>query len=237
MGERDWEPAGQGWQGKQAELRLAGWSRSRRVVLLRRRLARELALAEREGDQLRLSFVEVEQGEGRRAYEFAVLVSSLEAEIVTLAQLYRDRADCENNYDELKNHWGWGGFTTHDLKRCRLMAGIVALVYNWWSLFVRLADPDRRREAITSRPLLLHAVARQSRHGGQTRITVSSMHAEAESAARALRRIAAFFAELRQTAEQLSDLERWCRMLSRALVKYLKGRVLKPPDRFLPASA
>jgi len=28
---------------------------------------------------------------------------------------------------------GWGGFTTHDLKRCRLLARSVALIYNWWS--------------------------------------------------------------------------------------------------------
>src|ERR1700761_2349415 len=60
----------------------------------------------------------------------------------------------ENSFDELKNHWGWGGFTTHDLVRCRMMARIVALVFNWWNLFVRLADPDHHREAITSRPLL-----------------------------------------------------------------------------------
>jgi hypothetical protein len=33
----------------------------------------------------------------------------------------------------------------------------VALVYNWWSLFVRLADPEHHRETITSRPLLLSA--------------------------------------------------------------------------------
>ena len=52
-------------------------------------------------------------------------------------------------------HWGWGGFVTHDVKRCRLTARFVALVYNWWSLFVRLADPDRHTEALTSRPLLL----------------------------------------------------------------------------------
>ena len=44
-----------------------------------------------------------------------------------MAQLYRDRATGENNFDELKNHWGWGGFTTRDLPRCRLMARIVAL--------------------------------------------------------------------------------------------------------------
>ena len=33
-----WRDAGQGWQGREAELRLDGWSRERRVVVLRRRL-------------------------------------------------------------------------------------------------------------------------------------------------------------------------------------------------------
>src|SRR4029077_6484947 len=70
-------------------------------------------------------------------------------------------------FDELKNQWGWGGFTTQDLHRCRLVAGTVALVYNWWNLFTRLADPEHHREALTSRPLLLSAVARQTQHAGQ----------------------------------------------------------------------
>jgi hypothetical protein len=61
------------------------------------------------------------------------------------AQHYRDRADSENNFDELKNQWGWGGYTTKDLKRCRLISRMVALVYNWWSLFVRLANPNKHR--------------------------------------------------------------------------------------------
>jgi hypothetical protein len=198
MAEGGWVAAGQGFAGKDAMLRLAGWSRARRVVLLRRRAARELALAERDDGQLRLSFLDVSPQGERQIYEVAVLVTSLEAEILTLAQLYRDRADCENAFDELKNHWGWGGFTTQDLKRCRLMAGMVALIYNWWSLFVRLADSDHHREVITSRPLLLHAVARQSRHPGQTRLTVSSMHAKGGAAARALCRIAAFFTDLKR---------------------------------------
>ena len=110
-------------------------------------------------------------------WENAALVTSLSDEILTLGQLYRDRADCENTYDELKNHWGWGGFTTHDLKRCRLLAGVVALVYNWWSLFVHLAEPDHHREAITTRPLLLTAVARQTQHAGQVKLTISNVHA------------------------------------------------------------
>src|ERR1700741_4919975 len=32
MAERDWSDAGQGWQGKETNLRLMGWSRQRRVV-------------------------------------------------------------------------------------------------------------------------------------------------------------------------------------------------------------
>jgi len=40
---------------------------------------------------------------------------SLDSEILTIGQLYRGRAHCQNSFDELKNQWGWGGFTTRDL--------------------------------------------------------------------------------------------------------------------------
>ena len=36
--ETRWQDAGQGWQGVEAQLQLSGWSRSRRVVVARRRL-------------------------------------------------------------------------------------------------------------------------------------------------------------------------------------------------------
>ncbi len=234
MGEGEWVDAGHGWQGKEGALRLQGWSRARRVVVLRRKLRRELALTERRNDgaQQLLGFAEVEAG--RELYETAVLVTSSDAEVLTLGQLYRDRGNAENAFDELKNHWGWGGFVTHDLKRCRLMARTVALIYDWWSLFARLAEPDRHTEAITSRPLLLHAVAEETRHAGQTRLTVTSSHARWRQVRLAMARLVAFFGTLSRTAEQLTPLERWCRILSRALVKYLKGRVLKPPDVYLP---
>ena len=67
-----------------------------------------------------------------KGYEYAVLVTDLSHEPHVLAQLYRDRGDAENTFDEIKNQWGWTGFTTHDLKRCQLSAMAVALVYNWW---------------------------------------------------------------------------------------------------------
>jgi hypothetical protein len=236
MGEQDWQDAGAGWQGKDGQLRLQGWSRHRRIVILRRRIERSLALTKRDVDgQLRLGFAEIDGG--AEVWEYAVLVTSLSCEILTIGQLYRDRADCENSFDELKNQWGWGGFTTRDLKRCRLMAGCVALVFNWWNLFVRLADPDHHREAITSRPLLLQAIGRQTNHAGRTNVTITSSHGEHNRARQALTRIAGFFAELRKTAEQLTPLERWYRIVSEALKKFLRGRILVPPRQLQPAGA
>jgi hypothetical protein len=38
------------------------------------------------------------------------LVSNSNYELKAIGQLYRDRADCENGFDELKNQWGWGGY-------------------------------------------------------------------------------------------------------------------------------
>jgi hypothetical protein len=233
MGATDWQAAGQGWQGKEAALRLEGWSRTRRVVVLRRRLKEALGVsAPGASGQLSLGFVEVSRGE---VHEYAVLVTSLDCELLTIAQLYRDRADCENAFDELKNQWGWGGFTTRDLKPCRLMARMIALVYDWWNLFARLADPDHHREAITSRPLLLHSVARRTSHAGQTWLTIGSLHGLAGTARAALSAMSAFFATLRETAEQLTAPERWLRILAHALRKYLKGRPLAPP--YLPQPA
>ena len=127
--------------------------------------------------------------------------------------------------DELKNQWDRGGFTTHDLKRFRLIAGVVALVYNWWNLFVRLANPGKRHEAITSRPLLLHGVTTKTRHGGQTTLTITSQHAKQAAIQAVLIRIAAFLASLRSTTEQFTDAERLALILRRAFAKFLRGRL------------
>ena len=228
----DWTNAGQGWQGREDTLRLEGWSRQRQLVILRRRLKEGMAIAGRDGaGQLALGFVEI--GPGAEAYEYGVLVTCLEEEVLTLAQLYRDRADSENPFDELKNQWGWGGFTTRDLARCQIMARFIALIYNWWNLFVRLAEPDRHLEAITSRPLLLSAIAERSRHARQTTLRVASSHAKAGWAASVLSGIARFLRELVQSAEQLTAGQRWRRILAHAVRGFLNGRQLRLPARLM----
>jgi Transposase DDE domain group 1 len=188
-----WTDAGQGWEGKDGSLRLSGWDATRRVVVLRRPLRGEMLIAQEDKGQGLLGFIEADRKTGKRTtgYEYAVLVSNLDHEVLSLGQLYRDRADAENAFDELKNQWGWGGFTTHDLHRCQLSARAVALIYNWWSLFVRLANPQARREAITSRPWLMSSVGRKTEHAGQTTITLTAMHAHFGKAKNALMRVSA----------------------------------------------
>jgi len=165
----------------------------------------------------------------------AALVTSLDLELLSVAQLYRDRGDSENSFDELKNQWGWAGFTTVDINRCQIMARLIALVYNWWTLYVRLADPEHHHEALTTRSLLLNAVGRQTQHAGQTRLTITSSHSRRAQVESALTGIARFFAWLKKTAEQLTAIERWTLILSHALRKFLRGRKLQPPPNLLPA--
>jgi hypothetical protein len=221
FGQEDWIAAGQGWEGTEAPLRLMGWSRPRRVVVLRRRIRGELAVNAGQARLGQTEFACVELCEGGVAYEYAVLVTSLRDSVATLAQHYRDRADMENIYDELKNQWGWGGYTTRDMHRCQVTARIVAQVYNWWTIYAGLAVPDRHAEAVTSRPLLLYAVGKQVRHAGKTVLLLTSTHAKAQAVERSLKAVADFLDYIRSTARQLNWTERWRLILDRAFARLL----------------
>lgn len=130
-------------------LQLHGWSKKRRVVIVRQRIRGGIARERRvDGKQLRLDLAGPSVHEGERLWEYAVLVTDVPYPIEAIGQLYRDRADCENGFDELKNQWGMSGFTTQDINRCQTTARACALVYNWWSWYCRAANPTARMEAI-----------------------------------------------------------------------------------------
>jgi hypothetical protein len=225
----EWVDAGQGFKGAEATLRLTGWSRERRVIVLKRPIREETVLTD---DQLHLAFIETE--DGIRKYEYQVLVTSLPDELLAIAQHYRDRGDCENCFDELKNQWGWGGFTTKDLHRCRIISRLIALVYNWWSLYARLVNPDKHHEAITSRPLMLQSIGRKTTHSGQTTVTVTSTHAKASVIQAAMRDLTTFFKELSRTAEQLGVTGRVRLIAQRAFRKLLSSLPPLSPPKLLP---
>jgi len=225
-----WQKTHHGYEARSTELKLSTWIKPRRVIIVRRRLDKNIVIAPDTIKALPRQMSLIEPAEDMAAFEYSVLVSSLDAEVTTIVQHYRDRADCENNFDEIKNQWGWGGFVTQKIKPCRFVARMIALIYNWWSLFVRLAEPDKHYEAIVSRPLLLHSVGKQTSHAAQKTITITSTHGRASYVRAAYERICAFFDDLKAIAPQLTPLQCWYRILSEAMKKYLQGVILKPPD-------
>ena len=232
-----WVDAGQGWEGLDEQLQLSGWTQKRRVLILRRPLRQSRGKqADKSKDNKQLELDLPELSHSGVLYEYAVLVTSLTDPERTIAQHYRDRGDSENNFDELKNQWAWAGFTTHDRKRCQLMARITALIYNWWTICMRLGIPNKHAEAITSRPLALHGIARRTHHSNQTTVEITSMHSEANLIERALTKVSAFLKRIKTSAEQLSILERWRLILSAAFQSFLAGKVLGWRTRLPEAS-
>jgi hypothetical protein len=74
----------------------------------------------------------------------------------------RERAGAENCFDELKNQWGWAGYTSHRFSSSQIMANFIALVYNWWSLSLQFYDEGHHRGAIRTRPMLTPGNSRAS---------------------------------------------------------------------------
>jgi hypothetical protein len=226
-GEGVWTRFNPEWELKESTLQLYGWKRARRVVIARRRLAKDalIGIEYPVGGQRELALVE--GPEDMRLFEYSVLVTNLDDELVTLMRHYRDRADCENNFDETKNQWGWGGFVTRQLQTSQIMARLVALIYNWWNLFVRLAIPDKHHEAITSRPLLLSSVGRLTESGRQRRMVITSTHGETITIQRAYARVHAFFSWLKATATQLTRNECWYLIVIKSMEVFTGSG---PPD-------
>lgn len=230
---QDWQDVGQGSQAVEAKLKLSGWSHARRVIVIRsaakdKPVTLEAVTGKKAKRQQNLGLNDTDPV---KRWDYAVLVTNSNYEIKAIGQLYRDRADCENGFDELKNQWGWGGYTTQDLERCNLCARAVALIYNWWSWYVRLANPATRLEAITSRPLLLAGVARLTEHAGQSRLLLTLTHAAGDLIKSMVANVRKGLDTILATAPQLTKPERW-----KALVRYIVEKIIatKPNNYVQP---
>ena len=228
---QDWSRAdNQGCQMVQDWLQLHGWSKKRRVIVVRQRIRGGIARERRVDDkQLSLDLAGPSVHEGERLWEYAVLVTDVQYPIEAIGQLYRDRADCENGFDELKNQWGLSGFSTQDINRCQTTARACALVYNWWSWYCRAAHPTARMEAITSRPLLLAAVGKASSHAGQTTLYLTPMHGKRHMLKQLLVNIDAALQHVKATAEQFKMTDPWA-----VLMRYVSDRIAPVLGPFRP---
>ena len=228
-----WSEMGQGWTGCEDGLRLSGWSTKRRVIVMRRQRKTDLVLEQKnKAHKGQTDLLFIDENEPVKSWEYAVLVSNANYELVQIGQLYRDRADCENGFDEIKNQWGWGGYSTQDIERCALSARAVALIYNWWSWYVRLANPKSRLEAKTSRPQLLNAVGKLTSHARVNKIVLVLTHEAGHHIKAMIANIHAGVEHIRRAAPQLAGHNRWY-----ALARYIADKILAfVPHTPLPAA-
>lgn len=151
-------------QMAETTVRLHGWSRERRIVIVR-----TLKPANPTPQDL---FWETPED------EVAVYVTNLERRAATpeqVALLYAHRADTENVFDELKNQWGFRGYCSRRAVVTELAARLVLLTYNLWSLFTRLMglNPGHHTEAIKSRRDFLFLAAQVVESGRQRTVKLA----------------------------------------------------------------
>lgn len=162
--ETAWQgPAVKGaWQLAEGEVQLTGWQRPRRVVFARK--LQGLVASEKNGEFWALT-----------KHEFAVYVTDLPTAYTCwqIQLLYRERADVENVFDELKNQWGFGGFSAKSRATSELAARLLLVVYNLWVLFVRFIEPKKHTEAKRGRRWFLLIAARLVQSGRQKEVQIS----------------------------------------------------------------
>ena len=77
----------------------------------------------------------------------------------------------------------------------------------------RAAGLGARLEAVTSRPLLLAAVGKATRHGGQTQLYLTPMHAKFETIKTLIVNIRAALRHVKTAAKQMPNLDRWATLV------------------------
>jgi hypothetical protein len=229
-----WLASSDGWQCAEREVRLDAWDRARRMVFARRPAEkmpkRKNDPPQRRFTQLKipgLELVEATDDVYADGYEWYALVTDLGMDARDILPLYRERGDCENIFDEMKNQWGWSGFTAHSLKQTALFAGMAVIAANLWNVFTRLGDDGMHHEAVTTRLLLQSCIARLSHHARRGIVTIST--AMSEKARKIYRAISEFLSNV-SSASQLGIEERRQRIIAHAFREYGIIRRLFPPD-------
>ncbi len=228
-----WRDSSEGWQCAEREVRLDSWERARRMVFARRPAEkmpeRKKNPPQRKFTQLDIpgiELVEASDEDYADGYEWYALVTDLDMDARDVLPLYRERGDCENIFDEMKNQWGWSGFTAHSLKQTALFAGMSVIAANLRNVFARLGDDGMHHEAATSRPLLQSCIARLSHHARQGIVTIYT--ATSEKAREMYRAISAFLSKV-ASASQLGVEQRRHLIMAYAFRKYGTIRRMFPP--------
>lgn len=195
IAESQWEGPGQAgaWQVAETRVKLEGWSRERRVVVARKTQGHVPAREQTELWKL-------------NRYDYAAYVTNMDKETLNAWQVqatYRDRGDAENVFDEIKNQWGFNGFMSAKKAISATAAQLLLLAYNLWTLYVRLLEPRKHVEAVTSRRWFLLIAGRLVESGRQKALALSVQGAWWQELKEGYERVSRW---LRATAPQLKEL-------------------------------
>lgn len=200
----------------QTTVKLHGWSRERRVVIVR--------TLKPVNPSPQDEFWDTPED------DVAVYVTNLEQDQATheqIALLYAQRADTENVFDELKNQWGFRGYCSQRAVVTELAARLVMLTYNLWSLFTRLMglNPGHHSEAVKSRRDFLFLAA-QVVQSGRQRVVKLAVKAEWWTVLRACyERLRTWLAA---TAPQLETAGAFLRRLARQTTEVPEEILFQP---------
>ena len=122
--------------------RAAGWSASRRLIVVRQSIKRR----EAPGKNLSL-FADDPDIQGWR---YGAFVTTLDLPMVEVWRTYRGRADCENRIKELKADFGLDAFNLQDFWATEAALGFAMLAYNLMSLFRQAVMRSRVQHTLST---------------------------------------------------------------------------------------
>ena len=107
--------------------------------------------------------------------------------------------------------------------RCRMLARMVALIYSWWTLYVRLINPESHEASLASRRLLMSLIGRLAESGNQKKIKLTSWHHLMNKITELQSQQCDFPDLIKGFAPQLSSFQVWWRILTKAISKFLQS--------------
>ena len=138
----NWWALEKGLELTEIEYRADGWSRARRIVVVRQSVRRKEAL----GKSLSL-FADDPDTQGWR---YGAFVTTLDLPPVEVWRSYRGRADCENRIKELKADFGLDAFNMRDFFATEAALGFAMLAYNLMSLFRQAVMRSRVQHTLST---------------------------------------------------------------------------------------
>lgn len=115
------------------------WDRPRRYFVVRRKIKQNEP--EPVGKQLRL-FPELEDGQN---YGYSAYLTNSDGDVSELWRIYRRRCDDENRFKEIKEDFGFEGFSLKNFYATGTAMLLRVLLYNLFNLFRNVILPENKR--------------------------------------------------------------------------------------------